>query len=121
MEMGTIIATKDIEEEGPCGNGDTDASRESGEGKFGAGESGRVREYMEHGKAVREVHQAPDTVCGVWGWSLMQELLGKTLWVFACACEGGGRWQRWAIGVAAGKGGGQELDKKEGEEASYPR
>ena len=99
-ETGTIVATQDVEEEGACSEGDTNTGRESG-----AGESGGVRECGEHGKAIREVHQAPDTMCGGWGWCEVWKLLG------AHSCQ----WERWQVG------GSRESDEVEGEEASHPR
>ena len=40
------------------GDGDTNAGGESGAGEFSTGESGRVRECGEHGKAMLEVCEA---------------------------------------------------------------
>ena len=47
-EVGTVITTEDIEEEGPCGNGDTATGGEPGAGKISEGESGGVRKPGEH-------------------------------------------------------------------------
>ena len=52
MEVGTIVATEDVEKEGPHGDGDTAVNGESGAGELGAGESDRSREGREHRKAV---------------------------------------------------------------------
>ena len=46
----------------------------------------------------------------------MQKLSGKTLWVFACAAEGGHGRQRWTVGVPTDKGGSRESDKGAGKE-----
>ena len=47
-ETGTIIAAKDIKEEGLCGDGDTAASGEPGAGEISGGESSRVGKSREH-------------------------------------------------------------------------
>ena len=111
-ETSTIIATQDIEEEGVCSDGNAATG----------GESGGVWQYGEHREVVQEVCEALDTVCGGWGQGQVQKLLGKTLWVFTCAGEGGGGQQRWTIVVPAGEGSGWKPDEgagKEGQKADY--
>ena len=67
MEMGTVDTTKDVEKKGTSGDGDTNASRESGSGEFGPGEPGGVGECREHGETMLEVCRTPNTVhCAQW-------------------------------------------------------
>ena len=55
-ETGTVITTQIVEEEGPSRDSDTNTGGESGQGEFGAGESGGDRDCWEHGKTVLEVY-----------------------------------------------------------------
>ena len=52
-ETGAVVAAQIVEEEGPSRDGDTNASRESGEGEFSAGESEGDR--GEYGRTVLEM------------------------------------------------------------------
>ena len=61
-EMGTVVTTQIVEEEGTSGDGDANAGGESGSGEFSAGESGGVGGCGEHGETMLEVHQALGTV-----------------------------------------------------------
>ena len=54
-EMGPVVSTEDVKEEGPCSNGNAAIRGESGTGEFGAGEPGGVGECGEHGKTMLEV------------------------------------------------------------------
>ena len=82
-EMGTIIATQIIKEEGTSGDGDANAGGESG-----SGESGRAGECGEYRETVLEVHQALGTVHQGHQWGPMQKLPSKKLRVFTHATEG---------------------------------
>ena len=55
-EMGAIVATQIVEEEGPSRDGDTNAGGESGQGGFSAGESGGDGDRGEYGRTMLEVH-----------------------------------------------------------------
>ena len=57
--MDPIVATQIVKEEGPSRDGDTNASGESGEEEFSAGESGGDGDCREYKKIVLEVCQAP--------------------------------------------------------------
>ena len=54
-EMGAFITAQIIEEEGPSRDSDTNASRESGQGEFGAGESDGDEDCGEYERTVLEV------------------------------------------------------------------
>ena len=112
--MGTIISAEDVEEEGPCSDGNAAISGESGIGGFGSREPGRVQAGRGHGEAMLEVCQTLNTVhCGQWD-GLVRKLLSKTLQVFAHATQGV-RWgQRWSVGIAEGKGSKGEPDEVAG-------
>ena len=57
-ETGPVVTAQIVEEEGPSRDSNTNTSRESGEGEFSAGESGRDGDCREYGKTVLEVCQA---------------------------------------------------------------
>ena len=59
-EMGTVVAAQIVKEEGLSRDGDTNAGRESGQGEFGAGESGGDGDCGEHGEPMLEVHETQD-------------------------------------------------------------
>ena len=54
-ETGTIAAAQVVEEEGPSRDGDTNASGESGQGGFSAGESGGDGDHGEYRRTMLEV------------------------------------------------------------------
>ena len=54
-EMGAVVATQIIEEEGPSRDSDTNTGGESGQGGFGAGKSGGDGDCGEYGRTVLEV------------------------------------------------------------------
>ena len=56
-EMGTIITTQIVKQEGLSRDGNTNAGGESGEGELGAGESGRDGDSSEHSELMLEVHK----------------------------------------------------------------
>ena len=58
-EMGAVVTAQIVEEEGLSRDSDTNAGGESGQGRFGAGESGGDGDCGEHGFPVLEVRQAP--------------------------------------------------------------
>ena len=53
--MGAIVAAQIIKEEGLSMDGSTNAGGESGQGGFGAGESGRNGNCGEYGRTVLEM------------------------------------------------------------------
>ena len=55
-EMGAVVAAKIVEEEGPSRDSNTNAGGESGQGGFGAGESGGDGDCGEYRRTVLEVH-----------------------------------------------------------------
>ena len=123
-EMGAIIAAQIVEEESQSRDGDTNASGESGEGGFGAGESGGDGDCSEHGKPMLEVHETPSRMRRAQQGSTMRELLSEALRVLACATEGSRGRQRWTFGVPAGKGSGGkpgERGVEEGQEGPHIR
>ena len=61
-DEGAVVTTQIVEEEGPSRDGDTNTGRESGQGEFGAGESGGDRHCGEHGEPMLEVHETQDGV-----------------------------------------------------------
>ena len=54
-EMGAVVTAQIIKEEGLSRDGDTNASGESGQGGFGAGESGGDGDHWEYGRTVLEM------------------------------------------------------------------
>ena len=54
-EMGTIITTQIVKQEGLSRDGNTNASGEPGQGRFGAGEPGGDGDWGEHGEPMLEV------------------------------------------------------------------
>ena len=70
-EMGTVIATEDVEKAGTSRDSDTNTGGESGAGEFGAGESGRVGECREQGKAMLEVCEAQSQMHRAQWWGTM--------------------------------------------------
>ena len=71
-EMGAVVATQIVEEEGPSRDGDTNAGGEPGQGRFGAGQPGQGRfgagepggdgDWGEHGEPVLEVCETQGSV-----------------------------------------------------------
>ena len=123
-EMGPVVATQIVKEEGPSRDGDTNTGKESGQGEFGAGESGGDGDCREYGRTMLEVHQAPSTMHHAQWWGTMRELPSKALWVFARAAEGGHGRQRWTVGVPTDEGNCGESDEggfEEGQEGHHIR
>ena len=61
-EMGTIITTQIVKQEGLSRDGNTNTSGESGQGELGAGESGGGGNCGEHGEPMLEVCETQDGV-----------------------------------------------------------
>ena len=117
-EMGTVVAAQIVKEEGPSRDGDTNAGGESGQGGFGAGESGGDGDCGEYGRTMLEVCQARSPMHHAQWQGTMRELPSEALWVLARAAEGGRGRQRWAVGVPEGEGGrGEPAGKGAGMES----
>ena len=118
------LAAQIVEEEGPSRDSDTNASGESGEEEFGAGESDGDGDSGEDGRTMVEVCQAWSPMHHAQQRGTMRELPSEALRVLARAAEGGRGRQRWATGVPEGEGGGGKSDEghvEEGQEGPHTR
>ena len=70
-ETGPVVTAQIVEEEGLSRDSNTNTGRESGEGEFSAGESGRDGDCREYGKTVLEVCQALSRMHHAQWWSMM--------------------------------------------------
>ena len=60
--MGAVVAAQIIKEVSQSRDGNTNTGRESGQGEFGAGESGGGGDCSEHSEPVLEVCETQDCV-----------------------------------------------------------